>query len=281
MGNSIGELQKYQEKMKRKEEHQRKKEEMRRKLYAEYKAKKLREMDSEQREDYQEAERDKQLLRDRKRKDHLEQNKKVDFQMDEKGRIIDKEGKVMNLKQDNVQTLKINLNKVKEQKVKEMFKIQRANLIQEKHQAFYDKAVVHNNEDRRLKRRTIGLSFIQQGTFIKKAEMLRNSQNSTLAIPQNITRTHVPLRHHEPVPDVEWWDTHLLKNQKQYFQTVDEDSQASIQLALDNIDQADVWQQVDTRKLARKQEVSPEQHSQWFKTAGNNVVIPMYLTKEE
>ena len=133
MGNSIGELQKYKEKMKRKEEHQRKKEELRRKLYAEYKAKKLKEMDTEQREEYQEAERDKQAVREQRRKDDEEQKKKVNYEMDEKGRIVDKDGKIMNLKQDNVQTLKINLNKVKEQKVKEMFKIQRANLIQEKH----------------------------------------------------------------------------------------------------------------------------------------------------
>ncbi len=72
--------------------------------------------------------------------------------------------------------------------------------------------------------------------------MLRNSQNSTLVIPQNITRTHVQLRHHEPVPDVEWWDAPLLRNQKHYFQAIDEDCKASNQSALDSIDSADVWQ---------------------------------------
>ena len=50
------------------------------------------------------------------------------------------------------------------------------------------------------------------------------------------------LRHHEPVPDVEWWDAPLLRNQKHYFQAIDEDCKASIQSALDSIDSADVWQ---------------------------------------
>ena len=94
-----------------------------------------------------------------------------------------------------------------------MFKLQRVNQQQEKNEAFFDKSIlggktnINQNMNKRNKRKNMGLSFIEEGSFIKRAEQQRNNLNSSKQlVPMNIKRSNIQAKHHEHIPDIEWWD---------------------------------------------------------------------------
>ena len=210
IGDTIYDLQQYKHKLQKKQKHEEKKKKIKQMIYQRHKEKKESQISEAERQELdkqKEVRRQERIKQEQIIKDSM---KPVNYKMDEKGRMLDEEGNIVNIKQQSVQTLQINKNKVKEQKVKEMFKIQRINIQNEKNQAFYDKNIGLQKKDQR--KRHLGLNFIEEGTYLKRAENMRNQQNSQsgLSLQTNNRFKSGQLKHHDPIPDIEWWDIPFL-----------------------------------------------------------------------
>ena len=107
------------------------------------------------------------------------------------------------------------------------------------------------------------------------------------------------LKHHDPIPEVEWWDIPYLHNQKSYFDQslsqMDKEQQIDyLKQTISTLNQSPIVQRqnfYDLRKISRKLE-DPQSLLNYSSNNNNNntnnnnnnnnnVVIPMYLTKDE
>jgi len=154
---------------------------------------------------------------------------------DETGRIRDEKGNVINLK--STSSLKININKQKEERVKELLKFQRTTAMTANRMSkIFDPELMARSKPLREKKKNNAFQFIEKGSIVRKAEALKgpsmeleNSESEITAdkekadlslqqIPAGINRAAVRVRRHDPVPDIEWWDIPLIpQDQKAYF----------------------------------------------------------------
>ena len=98
MGSNISELARYQDRKMKKEQQIQKKEKVKRMLYEQYKEKKLKEMNVEEREELKEKEERRRLERLKEKEKLREEQRPVNYKMDESGRILDSQGNILNLK---------------------------------------------------------------------------------------------------------------------------------------------------------------------------------------
>ncbi len=161
------------------------------------------------------------------------------IRIDHLGRMVDSEGNVIDMKIGPVSTMKINQKKEQERRVKQMLKLQRDTFGGSKREGkFYDPAL--EEAKRKRERKKLGaFSFVEQGTYIKRGEMIRKKQ--TLELLDSADPALIPaaggttagtqatsalsrilskgskFRPPDPVPEVEWWDAALLPPDKKSF----------------------------------------------------------------
>jgi U4/U6 small nuclear ribonucleoprotein PRP3 len=170
--------------------------------------------------------------------------------MDEFGRVVDEKGNIIQIKPETKSTLKININKEKEQRVKELLKTQKidssqSSLISSK---FFDPNI-ELVKTKREKMKMRAFNFTEKGSIVSKVEELRKKEeeksqvseveniNSTDKISQEkvseselesfkklqtnfrppTQRHHLQLKAEHIVPDVEWWDAYFLPQGKKSF----------------------------------------------------------------
>jgi len=184
----------------------------------------------------------------KKEREEAEKNeyKPKEVTQDESGRLIDEKGNVINLNPIKASSLKVNINKNKEQRVKDLLKLQRSTGMNRSSQLF-DPALQNKSASLRTKRKNNAFHFIEKGSIMQKAEVLRSqaeqltenseqaqeivSEDGTLsklrtmgastAAPNDvqiaIRRTNVRIKRHDPIPDVEWWDAPLLQDGRKSY----------------------------------------------------------------
>jgi U4/U6 small nuclear ribonucleoprotein PRP3 len=209
--------------------------------------------------------------------------------------------------------LKININKQKEQKVKEMLKTQKLDRSVESFSKsrFFDPSL-EQNKRRKIKMRTNAFNFAEKGSYLKKVEEFRNKQlekgpeedgkvdevdkkNLDILnirpsyISNPLKRTNVRIKYNyfkDFIPDIEWWDSYFLPKDKKYFSPFwTKDNEGNyIHQQKDGIIKLEHFQ-ITENDLAKEKISLYIQHPIQIKNEiiekQNKVQIPTYLTKKE
>eukprot|EP01016_Furgasonia_blochmanni_P035855 TRINITY_DN4017_c0_g1_i4.p1 TRINITY_DN4017_c0_g1~~TRINITY_DN4017_c0_g1_i4.p1 ORF type:complete len:570 (-),score=144.49 TRINITY_DN4017_c0_g1_i4:201-1910(-) len=258
---------------------------------------------------------------------------------DDTGRLRDEKGNIINIKPTAVSSLKININRAKEQRVKEMLKYQRTTAVAvSRDSKLYDRGLFVTTAVKRERKKNHAFHFIEKGSIIKKAEAFRKKLQAkreiiearrlqrhenqllesqmesgkegeldpnkdvtlnTNVINMGLKRVSVRIKHHDPIPDLEWWDMPLMPTNKKTYLPFDDTAAAASSQApaesrgdkneellkethMKNIEFLDGYQYDETAFNVEKMNHLIE-HPQPFKiaTTSQNVVMPMYLTKQE
>ncbi|CAD8064217.1 unnamed protein product [Paramecium primaurelia] len=147
----------------------------------------------------------------------------------EEGKLKDISGKIIRLN-DQAKSLKINQERQKLDKIQEMLKIQNnlKDALNDKGR-FLDKNVtIQRSNLKRQKRKLLAFNFIENGN-IDKEQVQQTSvqiqdeekdkvqvqekeiQNlTTTSVQTNFKRVCVKMKHHDPIPNIEWWDVPLF-----------------------------------------------------------------------
>ena len=168
---------------------------------------------------------------------------------DSQGRLVDEEGNIVNLKQRA--SLKINLNKEREKRVKDMLRMQKIpGTDTMRNTAFFDPNLQPLLQSKREKRRLHAFHFIEKGSISQQADTIRKNEpsladesaatetgdktveeaaptdekgqkkkkNESSILQAGLKRVSVRVKRHDPIPDVEWWDAPFLKEgEKSYL----------------------------------------------------------------
>jgi len=169
------------------------------------------------------------------------------IRVDEHGRMVDSQGNVVDMKIGLISTMKINQKREQEKRVKQMLKLQKDSygIGLKREGKFYDPKL--EEARRKRERKKLGaFSFVEQGTYIKRGEMIRKKQTLELldsedpalipnsgsapgsSIQPNSALARIlskgsKFKAADPVPDVEWWDAALLPPDKKTFTTLNTD----------------------------------------------------------
>jgi len=233
------------------------------------------------------------------------------FLMDEQGRIIDEKGNIVQIKPHSMSTLKININKEKEKKVKELLKIQKIDQTQAKitsSNKFYDPNLDMIKKPRdKIKMRSF--NFAEQGSFLKNLEELRKRQNAKelgidlnsteltkndeknlinldmMQIKPNFIKHPIKLKALDLIPDIEWWDSYFLSTDKKSFSpywTKDEEGNwihdTGVEIKFEDF-------KISEKDFLKEKITSYVQHPVPIKNEvlekKNNVILPVFLTAKE
>lgn len=154
----------------------------------------------------------------RRQKDEDAENLKLptDIYQDADGRIRDKEGNIINLNKMQVSTLNINKNKFRESRIKELLKYQRAFKPESVRDNFnYDSSLKTVSKSRES-RINAAFHFIEKGSIVGQKDCLEDpkfDENGDIIkpIPAGVKRVGLKVKHHDPIPDFEWWDQQFIE----------------------------------------------------------------------
>ncbi|CAD8148974.1 unnamed protein product [Paramecium octaurelia] len=231
----------------------------------------------------------------------------------EEGKLKDISGKIIRLN-DQAKSLKINQERQKLEKVQEMLKIQNnlKDALNDKGR-FLDKNVtIQSSNIRRQKRKLLAFNFIENGN--KDAEQVqqgsiqienqgeekekvveKDTQNLTTTTSQtNFKRVCVKMKHHDPIPNIEWWDMPLfpeyqanyipinIENEQEHKQPATAHTQEEIQRNITFLEQL---QYTDTTILLDKitkllEHPKPFVISELVQNR-EKAALPSFLTKKE
>ena len=145
----------------------------------------------------------------------------TDIYQDSDGRIRDKEGNIINLNKMQVSTQNINKNKFRESRIKELLKYQRAFKPESVKDNFnFDSSlkIVSKSRESRI---NAAFHFIEKGSIVGQqdggdGEVKRDENGEIIkVIPAGVKRVGLKVKHHDPIPDFEWWDVQFIaKNEK-------------------------------------------------------------------
>ncbi|CAE7778694.1 RDM16 [Symbiodinium sp. CCMP2456] len=159
--------------------------------------------------------------------------------LDEFGRELDEDGQVVPMKPQVVSTLKVNINREKEARLKKILGLKKDAAGGES--SYFDSTLKVKERFERQKRRNF--RFIEEGELVKKEQkMIKKVQEKALGIDkkddkkkkeeeqkkqekkqeeeekeQPVKKIEPKVMRREPIPDVEWWDAPFLK-EDQYGQ---------------------------------------------------------------
>lgn len=159
--------------------------------------------------------------------------------LDEFGRELDEDGQVVPMKPQVVSTLKVNINREKEARLKKILGLKKDGAGGES--SYFDSTLKVKERFERQKRRNF--RFIEEGELVKKEQkMIKKVQEKALGIDkkddkkkkeeeqkkqekkqeeeekeQPVKKIEPKVMRREPIPDVEWWDAPFLK-EDQYGQ---------------------------------------------------------------
>ncbi|CAK73897.1 unnamed protein product (macronuclear) [Paramecium tetraurelia] len=145
----------------------------------------------------------------------------------EEGKLKDISGKIIRLN-DQAKSLKINQERQKLDKIQEMLKIQNnlKDALNDKGR-FLDKNVtIQRSNIKRQKRKLLAFNFIENGNKDKeqvqqtsiqpqdeekeKIEVKEIQNLTTTSVQTSFKRVCVKMKHHDPIPNIEWWDLPLF-----------------------------------------------------------------------
>ncbi|CAJ1336885.1 unnamed protein product [Effrenium voratum] len=159
--------------------------------------------------------------------------------LDEFGRELDEDGQVVPMKPQVVSTLKVNINREKEARLKKILGLKKEGLGDS---GYFDATLKTKDRFDRQKRRSF--RFIEEGELVKKEQkMIKKVQEKALGIDkkddkkkkeeeqqkkqekkqeeeekeQPVKKIEPKVLRREPIPEVEWWDIPFLK-EDQYGQ---------------------------------------------------------------
>eukprot|EP00931_Biecheleriopsis_adriatica_P102323 TRINITY_DN7730_c0_g1_i1.p1 TRINITY_DN7730_c0_g1~~TRINITY_DN7730_c0_g1_i1.p1 ORF type:complete len:575 (-),score=203.35 TRINITY_DN7730_c0_g1_i1:43-1767(-) len=157
--------------------------------------------------------------------------------LDEFGRELDEDGQVVPMKPQVVSTLKVNINREKEARLKKILGLKKDGAGEN---SYYDPSLRVKERVERQKRRSF--RFIDEGELVKKEKKLvQKIQEKALGIDKKeekkkkeeeqkkqekkeeeekaepVKKIEPKVMRREPIPDVEWWDLPFLK-EDQYGQ---------------------------------------------------------------
>jgi len=154
--------------------------------------------------------------------------------LDEFGRELDEEGNVVPMKPQVVSTLKVNINREKEARLKKILGLKKDGSGGEKD--YFDPTLKGSQRLERPKRKTF--RFIEEGALVKKEQRLvKKIQEKALGMDKEkkedkrkkeekkdekkeeeekqaemgVRKIEPKILRREPIPDVEWWDMPFLK----------------------------------------------------------------------
>lgn len=153
--------------------------------------------------------------------------------LDEFGRELDEEGNVVPMKPQVVSTLKVNINREKEARLKKILGLKKDGSGEA---SYFDATLKSASKTERPKRKTF--RFIEEGQLVKKEQRLvKKMQEKALGMDREkkedkrkkeekkdekkeeeekqaemgIRKIEPKIMRREPIPDVEWWDMPFLK----------------------------------------------------------------------
>mmetsp|Transcript_30766 Transcript_30766/g.80930 ORF Transcript_30766/g.80930 Transcript_30766/m.80930 type:complete len:588 (-) Transcript_30766:109-1872(-) len=153
--------------------------------------------------------------------------------LDEFGRELDEEGNVVPMKPQVVSTLKVNINREKEARLKKILGLKKDGSGEA---SYFDTTLKSVSRTERPKRKTF--RFIEEGALVKKEQRLvKKMQEKALGMDREkkedkrkkeekkdekkeeeekqaemgIRKIEPKIMRREPIPDVEWWDMPFLK----------------------------------------------------------------------
>merc|ERR1740138_1989031 len=153
--------------------------------------------------------------------------------LDEFGRELDEEGVVVPMRPQVVSTLKVNINREKEARLKKILGLKKEGTTE---QSWHDNSLKANLRYERQKRKTF--RFVEEGSIVKKEQrMVKKLQERALGIDKEkdakkkkeeeqktkqkeveeenkdigVKKIEPKVLRREPIPDVEWWDTPFLR----------------------------------------------------------------------
>eukprot|EP00413_Alexandrium_margalefii_P037773 CAMPEP_0204582016 /NCGR_PEP_ID=MMETSP0661-20131031/44977_1 /ASSEMBLY_ACC=CAM_ASM_000606 /TAXON_ID=109239 /ORGANISM="Alexandrium margalefi, Strain AMGDE01CS-322" /LENGTH=613 /DNA_ID=CAMNT_0051591261 /DNA_START=67 /DNA_END=1908 /DNA_ORIENTATION=- len=158
--------------------------------------------------------------------------------LDEFGRELDEEGNVVPMKPQVVSTLKVNINREKEARLKKILGLKKEGGDEKD---YFDPTLKTSMRFERLKRKTF--RFVEEGSLVKKEQRLvKKMQEKALGVENKekedkkkgkkeekkdekkdpaeeeankletgVRKIEPKIMRREPIPDVEWWDMPFLK----------------------------------------------------------------------
>ena len=150
-----------------------------------------------------------------------------DMQIDEKGRIVNKNGQLVTFEQT---TASLKINQKREAEIKNRKSILKQKNYLKTHQRTNDlyQSIIPENEKRRIKKKNVAFSFIEKGTYEKAGEENRKKQITRALERQSFSGNissflSKTLRNNneEPIPDTEWWDIPFLNENQFSFNPYD------------------------------------------------------------
>jgi len=160
--------------------------------------------------------------------------------LDEFGRELDEEGNVVPMKPQVVSTLKVNINREKEARMKKILGVKSAAGGEDTGEKnWFDNSLKTHDKPERGRRKNF--RFIEEGSLVKKEQRLvKKIQEKALGIDKEkedtkkkkepekkkveeqeepkdlgIRKIEPKIMRREPIPDVEWWDMPFLKEDAQ------------------------------------------------------------------
>eukprot|EP00448_Togula_jolla_P008183 CAMPEP_0170603370 /NCGR_PEP_ID=MMETSP0224-20130122/18878_1 /TAXON_ID=285029 /ORGANISM="Togula jolla, Strain CCCM 725" /LENGTH=581 /DNA_ID=CAMNT_0010928251 /DNA_START=58 /DNA_END=1799 /DNA_ORIENTATION=- len=154
--------------------------------------------------------------------------------LDEFGRELDEEGNVVPMKPQVVSTLKVNINREKEARMKKILGLKKEGAGE---QNWFDNSLKTPLRTERARRRTF--RFVEEGSLVKKEQRLvKKLQEKALGMDKEkeqpkkkkeeekrkeehdedskqtdmgVRKIEPKIMRREPIPEVEWWDTPFLR----------------------------------------------------------------------
>jgi len=153
--------------------------------------------------------------------------------LDEFGRELDEEGNVVPMRPQTVSTLKVNINREKEARLKKILGLKKEGGAE---QSFHDNSLKSVTRYERPKRKTF--RFVEEGALVRQEQkMVKKIQEKALGIDKEkekkgkqkeeekkkaeqedeepkdvgVKKIEPKMLRREPIPDVEWWDMPFLR----------------------------------------------------------------------
>ncbi|TNV80669.1 hypothetical protein FGO68_gene10507 [Halteria grandinella] len=235
---------------------------------------------------------------------------------DSQGRLLDDKGNILNLKQST--ELKINqknqLQTANNNRVKDLLKMKKYGEIKAMNQEmmlskrkFFDPAL-DSKLNKRDRKKSGAFNFVQEGTFVKRGEILRKKQviqeyeekqkNAAAAESEESKQAEAQLRSaevgsaaqesdgkihlrktgylraYDAVPDIEWWDAQFLPPQK--GNTENGESIVPKRFPVEEINDEDIYLEKITHYVQHPKKLKNDFIEKIEKT-----VVPIHLTEKE
>lgn len=229
-------------------------------------------------------------MEDVKESDKKRQEGSSGLHVDQSGLVVDKEGNPIKMKAEPIATTMYNQKRELTSKPRQIIGLQK-NLFGFKMEGSYYDPAIQQAKRRREKRKLCAFSFIEEGTYAKRGEMIRKKQalealdsadpvfippaassigQSDTAIARILAKGS-RLRPTETVPDIEWWDAVLLPPEKKSF----------FPEGIENIEAGITEESLNTKRISNLVQHPPPVKNEYMEKVNNMQIEPKLTEKEK